>query len=393
MKRFIIAVLDSVGVGALPDAERYDSLGANTLGHVAEHTHLSLPNLQKLGLGNILPLNKVPPAEPPLAAWGKMAESSAGMDTTTGHWEMAGLLLDKPMPTFPDGFPQGFIDDFCSRIGRGVLGNKTASGTRIIDELGREHLETGKLIVYTSADSVFQIAAHESVVPPEQLYEYCRIARELLVGDLAVGRVIARPFVDDYRGGFIRTENRRDFSLAPPPGGLLANCRAAGRPVVAVGKIGDVFAGQDISIAMPGHNNRQSAASLVRALKSPVAGLIFANFVDFDTLYGHRNDLEGYRSALEEFDTMLPQLLEELQDEDILALCADHGNDPSTGGSDHNREYVPLLVCGLLVRPVPLGVRPTFADLGQTAAEYLGVAPLPAGRSFLREILCEEDSE
>ncbi len=386
MKRFIIAVMDSVGVGALPDAAHYDSLGANTLGHVAESYHLHLPNLEKLGLGNILPLANLPAAAQPLAAWGKMAAQSAGMDTTTGHWEMAGLILDKPMPTFPQGFPEDFIAAFRRRVGRGVLGNKVASGTQIIDELGRAHLETGKLIVYTSADSVFQIAAHESLVPPEQLYDYCRIAREMLSGDLAVGRVIARPFVDDFRGGFIRTENRRDFSLLPPPGGLLASCRAAGRPVVAIGKIHDVFAGQDISVSMPGHNNRQTAASLVRALKSPVSGLIFANFVDFDTLYGHRNDSQGYGRALEEFDLLLSQVLDELLDEDILVICADHGNDPTLGGTDHNREYVPLLVYGEPVRPVALGIRATFADLGQTAAAYLNAAPLPAGKSFLEQL-------
>lgn len=390
MKRIVITVMDSVGVGALPDADKYHSLGANTLGHISEHNDLRLPTMERLGIGNILPLRTILPADEPLAAYGKMASIAAGMDTTSGHWEIAGLPLREPLPTYPNGFPPAVIDAFSAAIGHGVLGNCVASGTEIIRHLGEEHLATGKPIVYTSADSVFQIAAHEELYPPPELYEFCRKARAILQGEHGVGRVIARPFVGRIAADFRRTENRRDFSLRPPAGGLLEQVRAAGLPVTSIGKIADIFAGCDIDQALPGHSNAESMRSLYQALQSPAGGLIFANFVDFDALYGHRNDVAGYAKALQEFDAGLAQALTLLRAEDIFLLTADHGNDPLSPGTDHNREYVPLLAYGQRVRPVSLGVRASFADLGQTAAAYLGVKPLAAGESFLAEIMTPE---
>ena len=387
MKRFILVVLDSVGAGAAPDAAQYNSLGANTLGHIAESCTLQLPCLEKLGLGNILPLRGVPSTENPAAAWGKMTPAAAGMDTTSGHWEIAGTPLQSPMPTFPQGFPPEVIDPFVAQTGRGVLGNRVASGVQIIQELGNEQVRTGKLIVYTSADSVFQIAAHEAVVPLDELYRCCRIARSLLVGAYGVGRVIARPFVGNEKDGYTRTENRRDFSLDPPAGNLLECCQSKHIPVTSIGKIQDIFAGKHIQVALPGHTNRQSMESLLHAVQEIEGGLLFANFVDFDMLYGHRNNPLGYAQALEQFDEGLPQVLNFLKEDDILAICADHGNDPTTPSTDHSREFVPLLVVGSQIKPVKLGVRSTFADLGQTAAEYLGTDRLPAGVSFLSEIL------
>ncbi len=387
-KRFIIVVLDSVGVGALPDAPSFGSgdITANTLGHIAAKSKLQLPNLHKLGIGNITTLPLVPPVARPQGAWGKMASQAHGMDTTSGHWEMAGLIPEFAMPTFPNGFPQELIDAFAAACGRGVLGNCVASGTEIIARLGQAHLETGKLIVYTSADSVFQIAAHEQVVPLPELYDACKKARALLQGPLGVGRVIARPFVGEP-GSFRRTDNRQDFSLNPPPGGLLQQVRRAGEQVLAIGKIWDIFAGQEIDAALPGHNNQQSIESLHKALSEQESGLIFANLVDFDSKYGHRNDIQGYAMALMDFDSKLPELLQLLRQEDILVITADHGNDPSSPGSDHNREYVPLLAAGPRVLPVNLGVRSTFADLGQTVADYFSAPPIPRGKSFLAEII------
>ncbi|MDO4731951.1 MAG: phosphopentomutase [Bacillota bacterium] len=387
MKRFVIVVLDSVGVGAAPDAAAYACADTNTLGHVISAFPRALPCMQSLGLGNILPLAGVPPVERPIAAWGKMQPQGAGMDTTSGHWEIAGTPLSQPFPTFPKGFPPEIMEPFSAACGRGILGNYPASGVEIIQNLGTAHVESGKLIVYTSADSVFQLAAHEEIVPPEQLYAYCRIARELLQGKYAVGRVIARPFRDDGKGNYIRTENRRDFSLEPPVGNLLEACQAAGLPVCAVGKIYDIFAGKHIDRALPGHNNRESMLSLLQALEREEGGLIFANFVDFDMLYGHRNDAEGYANALAAFDQALPELLSALKEEDILAICADHGNDPTTPSSDHSRENVPLLLYGAGLRPVSLGTRCSFADLGQSAADYLGLKALNSGSSFLQEII------
>lgn len=387
MRRFIITVLDSVGCGALPDAAGYQSIGANTLLHVAEACPLQLPHLQQLGLGNILPLPNLAATHTPAAAYGKMAERSAGMDTTTGHWEIAGLVLEAPLPTYPDGFPAEVIEPFSAAIGRGVLGNCVASGTKIINDLGVLHLQTGKPIVYTSADSVFQIAAHEEICPPQQLYDYCQVARQILQGKHGVGRVIARPFIGNAEEGFQRTTNRRDFSLQPPPGGLTEAVAAANLPVVSIGKIYDIFAGAGITDSLPGHTNEEACQSLLTALQTFQSGLLFANLVDFDMLYGHRNDVAGYAGALEQFDRFLPALLAALGEEDILVICADHGNDPASAKTDHDREYVPLLVYGQAVQPQNLGVRESFADLGQTAAEYLRAPALPAGKSFLTTLL------
>jgi len=387
MSRFIIAVLDSVGAGALPDAAAYGSADANTLAHLAAMGPMELPNLQALGLGNILHLDHIPPVCSPLAAWGKMGSSTHGMDTTAGHWEISGIILDKPMPTYPQGFPDEIIKPFCKAIGREVLGNRPASGTGIIDELAGEHIRTGSPILYTSADSVFQVAAHEDIIPVEELYRICIKARELLQGEHGVSRVIARPFIGDEKNGYLRTEARRDFSLPPPEGSLPELCRAQGVSVTAIGKVWDIFAGCHIDNYYPGHNNGESGASLLKALQEIKEGFIFANFVDFDTLYGHRNDAEGYRNALEDFDRLIPSLLAALADDDILAVCADHGNDPTTATYDHSREYSPLLVYGKKVRPTALGVRSTFADLGHTAADILGVKGFCRGTSFIKDIL------
>ncbi|MCL1975947.1 MAG: phosphopentomutase, partial [Firmicutes bacterium] len=345
MRRAVMIVLDSVGAGAAADLLRADNPKANTLAHVVEANSLSLPNLQRLGLGNILPLCGILPVNKPAAAWGRMAPHSCGKDTTSGHWELAGLVLDKPLPTYAHGFPPSIIEAFTAASGRAVLGNKAASGTAIIAELGEEHLRSGALIIYTSADSVFQIAAHEEIVPPEELYEICRKARAMLVGEHGVGRVIARPFLGQP-GSFYRTGNRRDFSLAPPPGGLLALVRRQQLPVVSVGKIVDIFAGQDISQSLIAHNNEESGQALLLALDQTEQGLIFANYVDFDMLYGHRNDTEGYGKALKAFDEKLPGILEKLLDDDLLLITADHGNDPTQPGTDHDRENVPLLIMG-----------------------------------------------
>ncbi|MCR4962987.1 MAG: phosphopentomutase [Firmicutes bacterium] len=387
-KRFFIVVLDSVGIGALPDAANFGDgdVQANTLAHVAQATGLRLPVMERLGLANIADLPGMKSRVCPQAAWGKMASQAKGMDTTSGHWEMAGLILDSPLPTFPQGFPTSLMETLSAAWGREVLGNCVASGTEIIARLGQAHMESGKLIVYTSADSVLQIAAHEETVPLEELYRDCQLARDILQGPYGVGRVIARPFVG-RPGAFVRTDNRRDFSLQPPAGGLLAKVRAAGKTVVSIGKIEDIFAGQDIDLALPGHNNGQSVDSLKQALRQVEEGLIFANLVEFDSKYGHRNDPQGYAQALADFDQALPALLDLLRPEDIFAITADHGNDPCSPGTDHNREYVPLLLCGPRVKPVHLGVRATFADLGQTAAAYLGGAALRCGESFLTEIL------
>ena len=385
MKRAIIIVLDSVGVGAAATLAPQDNPNANTLTHVLEASGLPLPNLQRLGLGNILPLASVPPVKTPAAAWGCMAPRSCGKDTTSGHWELAGLVLKKPLPTYPQGFPLSLIEAFATATGRGVLGNKTSSGTAIIEELGEEHMRRGALIVYTSADSVFQIAAHEEIVPLAELYTACRKARDILQGEHGVGRVIARPFLG-HPGSFYRTGNRRDYSLLPPPGGLLAQVRQSQLPVVAVGKIIDIFAGQDISVSLPAHNNQESLDMLLQAICETEQGLTFANFVDFDMLYGHRNDAAGYGRALAAFDAGLPQIMAKLREDDLLVITADHGNDPTQPGTDHDRENVPLLVYGSYIRPCSLGLRQSFADAGASVADWLNIGKLPAGQSFLNLI-------
>ncbi|MBE3572588.1 MAG: phosphopentomutase [Moorella humiferrea] len=386
MDRVIIIVLDSVGVGELPDAAAFGDAGSNTLGNIAARVNLKLPNMARLGLGNIIPLRGIAPVGSPTAAYGKMASKSAGKDTTSGHWELAGLILEKPFPLYPHGFPPEIIEPFERAIGRKVLGNKPASGTVIIEELGAEHMRTGYPIVYTSADSVFQIAAHEDVIPVEELYRYCKIARRLLTGEHAVGRVIARPFIGEP-GHFIRTDRRQDFSLEPPRPTLLDAVVNAGLQVMAVGKIKDIFAGRGISRWIHTHDNMDGIDQTCNFMREGGRGLIFTNLVDFDMRYGHRNDVTGYAGALEAFDRRLPELIEALNEGDVLVITADHGCDPTTTSTDHSREYVPLLIYGDKIRKINIGVRPTFADLGATVAEMLDVPYDLAGESFARRLL------
>lgn len=380
-------VLDSCGVGEAPDAALYGDVGASTLPHTAEACGgLHLPTLGRLGLGRIAPITGVPPDPAPAGGFGKMAEVSPGKDSTTGHWEMMGIRLERPFPTYPRGFPPEIIEPFEARIGRRVLGNRPASGTAIIAELGEEHLRTGFPIVYTSADSVFQIAAHEERIPVEELYRYCRTAREILVGPHAVDRVIARPFVG-RPGAFVRTDRRRDFSLPPPEPTVLDHLQAAGQPVVGIGKIADLFDGRGISEDIHTHDDRDGLDQTLRAIRSARRGLIFTNLVDLDSRYGHRNDSRGYGTDLEMIDVRLGPLVAALGGGDLLVITADHGNDPTDTSTDHTREYVPLLVAGPRIRGgVDLGVRRTFADVGATVAEALGAAPPRLGQSFLAQV-------
>lgn len=383
IKRVILIILDSVGVGALPDAAQYGDDGSDTLGNTARIVGgLHIPNLQRLGLGNIHDILGVPPASAPQAAYGRMAEQSAGKDTTIGHWEIAGLISPKPLPTYPHGFPRELIAEYERRIGRKTIGNYPASGTVIIEELGAEHMRTGFPIVYTSADSVFQVAAHEEIIPLEELYHICRVARELLRGEHNVGRVIARPFIGQP-GGFKRTDRRRDFSAPPPEPTLLDRVVEAGQTVWGIGKIEDIFAGQGISHAIHTHDNMDGIDKTLETMERAGPGLIFTNLVDFDMLYGHRNDAQGYARALEAVDSRVPELLLALRPYDLLVFTADHGCDPTTAGTDHSREYVPLLVHGASIPGgINVGTRSTFADLGATIAEWLQVRPPRAGRSF-----------
>ncbi|HKA18887.1 MAG TPA: phosphopentomutase [Blastocatellia bacterium] len=382
--RIILMVLDSVGIGEMPDAADYGDSGADTLGHTLASRRVQIPNLQRLGLANIRRL-PVEPVANPQGVFGKAATSSRGKDTTTGHWEMGGIITKRPFPTYPNGFPGRIIEPFERAIGRKVLGNKPASGTEIIKELGAEHVQTGCPIVYTSADSVFQIAAHEQVVPLEQLYGWCKIAREQLTDQDEVGRVIARPFVGEP-GDFRRTEARQDYAIDPPEETLLDRLKAAGFAVAAIGKIGSIFCHRGTTEELKAGNNHASVDQTLRALSSSGMGLIFTNLVDFDMLYGHRNDLEGYARALEEFDKRIPEIQSAMRDDDLLVISADHGCDPGDISTDHTREYVPVLGWGKRARPgVDLGVRTSLADIGQTIAENFGLT-LQAGRSFLREI-------
>ncbi len=386
--RAIVIVLDSVGIGELPDAASYGDVGSNTLGNIARRVPLKLPTLRALGLGRVALINgaaSVPPPPVPCAV-GRMAERSPGKDSVTGHWELMGVVLDRAFPVFPDGFPEAIIAEFSRRTGRGVLGNKAASGTAIIDELGPEHMRSGSLIVYTSADSVFQIAAHEAVVPVPELYRACELAYDLVVQGHGIGRVIARPFVGE-RGGFVRTSNRRDYALPPTGETLLDRVTAASLPVIAIGKIADLFAGRGITSAIHTASDADGMDHVERQMHELDRGFIFANLVDFDTQYGHRNDVEGYAANLEQFDGRLAAVLPRLRDHDLFIVTADHGNDPTTPSTDHAREYVPLLVMGGRVRGGShLGTRATFADVGQTLAEVFGVGPLAHGTSFLDEI-------
>jgi phosphopentomutase len=387
--RVFLIVLDSVGVGSLPDSASYGDAGANTLGHVAEHRGgLRLPNLAALGLGNILPLAGVPPAPAPLASWGRMAETARGKDTLAGHWEMMGLALETPFSLFPAGFPPELLSAFKSRTGvSGFLGNKAASGTEIIAELGAEHMRSGFPIVYTSADSVFQIAAHEDVIPLSEQYEICARTRTLC-DDWRIGRVIARPFIG-RAGNFRRTANRRDFSMRPPGETVLDVLKKNGLAVTGIGKIENIFAGQGLSRSRPSHDNSEGMRLLEKELAAAERGLIFANLVDFDMLYGHRNDADGYAAALETFDRELGALRHRLGPGDMLVITADHGCDPAHPGTDHTREYVPLLVYGPRLPARPLGVRRTFADVGASILDAFGLEPPFPGRSFLSEIFAD----
>jgi phosphopentomutase len=386
MRRAAIVVLDGLGIGAAPDAAAWGDAGSDTLGNVLRATPgLLLPNLAALGLGRIADLPGVPPAGSPGAAWGRLDPASAGKDSTTGHWELCGLVLETAFPTYPDGFPAALLAEFSRRTGRGVLGNRAASGTAILDELGPAHVETGAWIVYTSADSVFQVAAHEDVIPLDELYDACAVARELCRPPHSVSRVIARPFIGGP-GSWSRTPRRRDFSLAPPGDTLLDRLEAAGIPRVGVGKVDDLFAARGIT-SIHTATNREAYTLLEAALGRMEGGLLFANVVEFDQTWGHRNDVPGFARGLAELDAALPRLLARIREHDLVIFTADHGNDPTTASTDHSRESVPLLVAGGRVRSVDLGRRRTFADVGQTVAEYLGVPPLAAGTSFLGEIL------
>jgi phosphopentomutase len=384
--RVIWIVLDSVGIGEMPDAADWGDAGSDTLGNIARTRGIKLPNLARLGLGNIMPLAGIAPAAAPAGAYGKCTLASPGKDTTTGHWEMAGIHLAKPFPLYPHGFPPDVMSEFERRSGRRTLGNKAASGTEIIKELGVEHMRTGSPIVYTSADSVFQIAAHEEVIPLWELYKMCETAREILRGKHEVGRVIARPFTG-APGSFTRTSNRHDYAVAPPAGMLLDQLHDRGVRVHGVGKIFDIFLGRGIQDSTKTTSNTEGMAQTLEAMRETDRGLIFVNLVDFDQNFGHRNDVDGYGAALEEFDAWLPELESRLGEGDLAILTADHGCDPTTPSTDHSREYVPLLAFGPKVHAgVNLGVRGTLSDIGQTVAENFG-AHLAHGQSFLKEIL------
>ena len=384
--RITLIVLDSAGIGAMPDAPEWGDAGADTLGHILESRPVNLPTLQSYGLGNIRPLEGVPPAEKPRGCFGRCALRSNGKDTTTGHWEMAGIILERAFPTYPQGFPPDVIDRFVRETGvPGVLGNVPASGTEIIKELGAEHVSTGKPIVYTSADSVFQIAAHEQVIPLPKLYEICETARRILRDEHEVGRVIARPF-EGQVGAFRRTENRHDYAVPPPRGNLLVALSEAGLDVVCIGKVASIYDSVGVTEDLKAKNNNQSIDQTINALRAETRGMIFSNLVDFDMLYGHRRDTEGYARALEHFDSRLPEIEAAMKPGDLFIIAADHGNDPTFPGSDHTREYSPLIVYGPQARAgVDLGIRASLADIGQTIAENFGLK-LSAGRSFLSEV-------
>jgi phosphopentomutase len=384
--RVILIVLDSVGVGELPDADAYGDRGSDTLGNISRVVPLRLPTLRNLGLPRVARVEGMATVDRPAGGFGRMAERSPGKDSVTGHWELTGIVLSRPFPTFPDGFPRELIDTFEQRIGRRTLGNKAASGTVIIDELGPEHIRTGFPIVYTSADSVFQIAAHEDVIPVAELYRICEVAYELAAEGMGIGRVIARPFVGTP-GAFARTANRRDYALPPAGTTLLDEMTSAGHTVHAIGKIEDLFAGRGITSAVHTRSDDHGVDEIEQAITTIARGLIFANLVDFDTLYGHRNDPAGYAANLERFDARLATLLPRLAARDLLVITADHGNDPTTASTDHAREYVPVFVVGQSVTPgIDLGTRSTFADLGQTIAAMFGVGPLAHGTSFLKQL-------
>jgi len=386
LTRICIIVLDSVGIGALPDAEDFGDKGTHTLGNIyKQRGKLNLPNLYTMGLGNITD-SRLPSTASPTAAYGRMAGKTLAKDTTSGHWEIAGLILESPFRTFPNGFPASLLEEWEKQANvKGSLGNKPASGTEIIDELGAEHMTTGKPIVYTSADSVFQVAAHEEIIPLSELYRICECARELLTGEYAVGRVIARPFLGEP-GNFKRTANRKDYAVAPTSDTILDAITANGQSVLGIGKIEDIFCNRGVTYVNHTTNNKDGIEATIKALQLPIDApqgdtkLIFTNLVDFDMLYGHRNDVEGYGIALEYFDTRLPEIIAALRPDDILCLTADHGCDPTTPSTDHSREYVPLLIYGQGIRPIDLGTRDTFADLGATVYSWLSNGTWGTGR-------------
>ncbi|MFH2037412.1 MAG: phosphopentomutase [Candidatus Zixiibacteriota bacterium] len=387
-KRIIIVILDACGVGELPDADQYGDVGANTIPNVARSVGgLNLPNLQKLGLGNIVPIDGVPPSDKPLACFGKMTEKSPGKDSTTGHWEIGGIILDRPFPVYPDGFPESLVEEFKQKADVRTIGNVTASGTEIIKQLGEEHVNSGALIIYTSADSVFQLAAHEDIIPLERLYEICRIARELLTGQHAVGRVIARPFIGTP-GTFERTTNRKDFSLVPPSPTFLDLMQKKNIPTISIGKIYDLFAHRGFSLAISAKNNMAVVDNVIDALKTNDYGLIFANLVDFDMLWGHRNDTESFARGLEQFDRRLPDIIGALTPDDLLIITADHGCDPTLKDStDHTREYVPILAHNIgMKRGTDLGARKTMADIAVTVAKIFKLDYNFPGIEFTNEL-------
>ncbi|HKR11209.1 MAG TPA: phosphopentomutase [Pyrinomonadaceae bacterium] len=384
--RIVLVVLDGAGIGAMPDASEWGDAGSDTFGHILESRAVKLPNLQRYGLGNIRPLLHLPPLDNPIGSYGRCALRSNGKDTTTGHWEIAGIILQQAFPTYPNGFPATVIDRFVRETDvPGILGNIPASGTEIIKQLGEEHVNTRKPIVYTSADSVFQIAAHEEVIPLDRLYEICEIARGILEGEHRVGRVIARPFLGQP-GAFYRTENRHDYAVPPPRENLLAALSDEGLDVVCIGKIASIYDSMGVTKDLTAKNNEQSIDQTINALHEDSRGLIFSNLVDFDMLYGHRRDTEGYARALEHFDTRLPEIEAAMRDGDLMMITSDHGNDPTFPGSDHTREYAPLLVYGKRAHALNLGTRSSLADIGQTIAENFGLK-LMAGESFLKPLI------
>lgn len=388
IKRIIILVLDSVGIGALPDAKAFNSEGANTLGNIVKnHPNIELNHFLKLGLGNIEGIDYLPSVEEPAAAFGRSMEFSNGKDTTTGHWEIAGIHLDKPFRTYPEGFPKEVMDKFEERTGRKGIGNKPASGTEIIEELGEEHLESKNPIIYTSADSVLQIAAHEEIIPLEELYQMCEIARNIMTGENAVARIIARPFVGKL-GSFERTPNRKDFSLSPQESTVLDFALDAGFEVIGIGKIHDIYNGQGISKKISSKSNKQGIEKTIKAIEDNTEGIIFTNLVDFDSKYGHRRDPKGYKEALEEVNHHLPDILSSLNKEDLLIITADHGNDPTYPGTDHTREYVPLLIVGDAVKQgTNIGTRESFSDIAATISELLKIEKSRNGNSFAKLVL------
>lgn len=389
INRVIWIVLDSVGMGEMPDSVKFGDVGCNTIGNVSSKLGgLKLPNMEKLGLGNIEGMKNINKVENPIGCFGRFAEMSDGKDTTTGHWEMCGIQLDKPFPTYTQGFPKEVVEAFEKAIGRKILGNKPASGTAILDELGEEHIKTGCPIVYTSADSVFQIAAHEDIYSVEELYKICQIARDMLVGEHAVARVIARPFVGEAKGNFTRTSNRRDFSLKPIHETVLDKLKASKLNVMAVGKIEDIFQGAGITEAVHTKDNMDGVDKTLEYMKEDKNGLIFTNLVDFDMKWGHRNNAEEYGRGLEAFDVRLAEIMEQMKDDDILFITADHGCDPTTEGTDHTREYVPFLAYGkALSKGKDLKTRKTFSDMGQTVADIFKIEPIKNGESFLELIV------